>query len=535
MKLFLSVPHQSKQSASDTVTRPGQTKEWIAKLPLLNSRESLSQIHSALHGINRMVLRASQRLKLLDMYRPPLRVIRGQVETRLANGAAPLSDSDLMMAELFRDCCIEMGYGYKSIILEIAQSGKRRQLDELRLSMGRALFYLEQTIYACAMHRQTPPEGIWQEIHTIYQYAGKLGLTNDSIKDPITKTETTTSITVVYQRAVLFGLADPFHQSVPLMGRVLDFLRRRAHNAQLSNYRRPPTERCQFVIDPQSDCPARAYVKQAKQTPPADALLLDTVNLTRHAHDQLKTLQSAEQLDIELDDEFKDDLGKKLLEEVVRAWGLIPRRQEERADLDDARVEVVTGIAVVAFCMNQEKPFQPFSIDQANHAAASSYQAHRAQRWDAKLQKLDCRVLNKAESGMRISLTYDAPAIGSLRVGDVIACRENDGPWIPGLIRWMRCVEDNVHFGVEHLRHPSRPVAIKSVSTDREAPFKEGLVIYNAGAGSTTLELITPPGLFRYQRNLFVDDGEKLLMARSRRLIERSQTVEWFECEMLNL
>lgn len=536
MKLFLAVPSQAKQSSSDRVVRLGQTREWIAKLPLLNSRESLQQIHSSLYRTNRTLLKAGQRLKLLDLYRSPLRIIRGHVETQLAKGAAPLSDDGLAIAELFRDCCLEMGYGYKSIILEIAQSGKRRQLDELRLSMGRALFYLEQTVYACAMYRQVPPEGIWQEIHTIYQYARKLGVANDAIRDPIAKTQTTTSITVVYEKVVLFGLADLFQQFVPLMGRMLEFLRKRAQDAQLSDYRPPPTERCQFVIDPHSDYPARAYVKQAEEKPPTDALLLDTVNLTRHAHEQLNTLRSAEELDIELDDEFKDDLGKKLLEEVVRAWGLIPRRQEERAEVADTRIETVTGLTVVTFCMNQEEPFELSSVDQADYSSViRSHRMYLNRQRDTKLQRLDCHALDKGESGVKLSLPYGTPAVGSLRVADVVATRENGGSWIPGLIRWVRCAEDIIQFGVEHLQRPTRPVAVKAVSTDRESPFKEGLALYDEGTEASTLQLITPPGQFQNLRNLLVDDGEKLLMASCRKLIERSQTMEWFECERLNL
>lgn len=536
MKLYLAVPRQTGQKKTETVTRPAQTREWIARLPLLNTRESLRQIHTALYDINRTELRTTQRLKLLDMYRSPLRVIRGQVETQLAKGAVPLSDNDLLAVEFFRECCVEMAYGYKATILEIAQSRKRRQMDEMRLSMGRAMFYLEQTIFACALYRQATPEGIWQEMHTIYYYARSLGITEDSIKDPITKARSQTSISLTYRRALLFGLSDPFHQSIPLMGRVLEFLRRNAQNADLRDYAQPPTERCQFIIDPQSDYPARAYVKQADQKPPKDALLLDTVALTRRAHDQLKRLTSAEQVDVALDDEFQDDLGRKLLEEVVYAWGLIPRREEERRAVEQKRVEVMTGIAAVNFCLNGETAFELSSTDHADRSAtAGTFQLHQVRRRQTRTGKLECRVLDRGESGLRLGLSYDAATVGILRVGDIIACRADDEPWTPALIRWMRCVEDVIQFGVKKLGGGVLPVAVKPVSTEREDPFKEALAVRSGDDEGASLQLLTPPGLYRYQRNLFVDDGETLLMVRGRKLIERSQMVERFECETINL
>lgn len=536
MKLFLAVPRQSSKKTSVTVTRSAQMREWIARLPLLNCRESLSQIHRTLHGINRTALRTTQRLKLLDMYRSPLRVIRGQVETQLARGAAPLSENELLAAELFRECCVEMAYGYKAAILDIAQSRKRRQKDVMRLSMGRALFYLEQTIFACALYRHPPPEGIWHEMHAIHYYGLKLGVADDPIRDPVAKTRSATSISLTYRRALLFGLSDPFHQSIPLMTRVLEFLRRNAQNAVLRSYAQPPTERCQFIIDPQSDYPARAYVKQTDQEAPKNALLLDTVDLTRRAHDQLKRLTSAEQVDVALDDEFQDDLGRKLLEEVVYAWGLIPRREGERQDAARLQIDVMTGIAAVNFCMNRETPFELSSTDPADSSAtAGTFQLHQVRRRQTRNEKLECRVLDRGESGLRLGAPYDTTAVGSLRVGDIIACRENEEPWTPGLIRWMRCVDDVIQFGIKKLSRGIQPVAVKPVSTEREDPFKEALAMRSDEDDESSMQLITPPGLYRYQRNLFVDDGETLLMIRSQRLIERSQMIDWFECESLNL
>ena len=334
----------------------------------------------------------------------------------------------------------------------------------------------------------------------------------------------------------MFGLSDPFHQSIPVIGRLLDFLRRHAQNAQLRNYSTPPTERCQFVIDPQSDHPARAYVKQGDEEPPKDAMLLDTVNLTRHAHDQLKRLTSAEQFDVELDDEFRDDLGRKLLEEVVNAWGMIPRREEERTESDQGGIEVMIGINAVNYCVNGEKQFELTSTDEADHVIISStFQLNQVRRQSSISEKLNCRVLDRGESGLRVAVPYDGAAVGSLRVGDVIGCREDNGVWTAGLIRWIRCVEDAIQFGVKKLQHTTRPVAVKPVSKEREEPFKESLALFPQNSEGSLLQLITPPGLYGQQRNLFVDDGSTLLMTRARRLIERSQTVEWFECETINL
>lgn len=528
MKLFLAVPRQSKQSGAQTATSAGRTRDWVARLPLLDTRESLQQIHESLHGLNRSLLKTAQRLKLLDMHRSPLRVILGQVESRFSRGAAPLSQSDLVVAGLFRDCCVEMAFGYKILVLETARSMKRRQLDEMKISMARALFYLEQTVFACALFRHSPPEGIWQEVHTLYSYARKLGVAEESLRDPVSKVRTSTNISLTYRRALLFGLSDPFHQSVPLMRRVVDFLRRRAGNAQLKRNIRTPRGHCQFVIDPQSDYPAKPYLKSDKESPPKNALFLDTLNLTRDARELLKRLESAEQIDVELDSEFKDELGKKLLREVVYKWGLILTREEERSATDNL-VEIVLGIEAASYYVNGESPFSLSSVDPGDDDIDT------LQPRSSDLRKLECRVLDRGDTGLRITIPYDAADAGALRVGSVITCREADGSWSPGLIRWIRCIDESIHLGVQKLSDHARPVAVKPVSNEREDPFKAALAIRAKHDDGSVLRLITRPGLYRPQRNLFVDDGQALLMVRIRKLIESSQIMEWFECETLNL
>lgn len=534
MKLFLAVPRQSKQGSPQTTTSAGRTRDWVTRLPLLDTRESLLQIHGSLQGINRTTLRVTQRLRLLDMHRSPLRVIRGQVESRFSKGAAPLSQADLLIAGLFRDCCVEMAFGYKIVVLEVAQSRKRRQLEEMKLSMARALFYLEQTIFACALFRQSPPDGIWQEIHTIYSYARKLGVSEDPLKDSVAKVRTSTTISLTYRRALLFGLSDPFHQSVPLMARVQDFLRRHAANAQIKKHVRTPRGHCQFVVDLLSDYPARAYSKTEK--PPKYALFLDTFNLTRNARELLKGLQDADQVDVELDKEFQDDLGRKLLEEVVYKWGLILSRQDERRDGGDVNIEIMIGIHAANYCAHDETPFIVSAFEQTSEDSPGGGQSGQVLRpRESDLKKVECRVLDRGSTGFRFTVPYDAAAAGTLRVGDIITCREAHDPWVPGLIRWMRCIDDSIHFGVKTISDITRPIALKPVSTDREDPFKAGLAIYPEGVDTSLLQLITLPGIYRQQRNLFVDDGHALLMTRTRRLIESTQTMEWFECETLNL
>jgi len=539
MKLYLSVPRQSARSAPETTTRTRQTRAYIARLPLLDAGESVRQILSGVHGMNRTPVRTAQRLKLLDMYRAPLRVIRGQVESRLSRGAAPLSAANLSMAEAFRDCCIEMGYGYKIVILEVARSRRRRQLDELRLSMGRTLFYLEQAAYACAMYRQLPPEGLWLEAHTIYWYARQLGIHEDGIRDPVTRTRSETSISVSYRRALLFGLSDPYHQSVPLMGRLLEFLRRHAQDAAITRFAKPPTERCQFVIDPMSDRPARPFVKVMDDPPPRDGLLLDTLNLTRRAHDQLQRLTSAEEYDVELDDEFQDELGRKLLEEVVYAWGVTPRRREEREAAGHTTVALAIGVAAVSRCLNGGKPVELSSAAQPDHANLGPLPRYPAHGRQVESTPVECRVVDRSESGIRLSIAYDAAGAGTVTVGEVVALRVDDGAWRTGTIRWVHCPGERIQIGVALLPPAVRPVAVRPFSNDNasnanEAPFSDALAIQRAG-GESGIQLIAPAGVYRQQRNLFIDDGNALQMARGTRLIERhpGSGSEWFECQPL--
>jgi len=537
MKLFLAVPRQSTQTGSQSVIRPTRTRQWISRLPLLDTWESLSRIHEALRESNRTVLKTAQRLKLLDIYRPPVRVIRGQVESRLSRGAAPLADEDLALAGLFRDTCVEMAYGYKTIVLDIARSRKRRQLDDMRLSMARAIFYLEQTIFACAMFHQAPPVGVWQEIHAIYYYTRKLGMSDEPIKAPVLKGRASITISLVYRRAVLFGLADPFHQSVPMLIRILDFLKEHVDSTQIESYSRPRTRHCQFIIDPHSDSPARAYVKDTKQKPPRDALLLNTIDMTRRAHELLKRLESVREDDVELDNEFQNRIGGILLREVVHCWGLTAQREAERTTRNRQHVDLVSGMEKVIYVLNGESAFKPASMDHALRDPSANILAipSAADTATGEFEPLAGLAMDHAETGLRISIPYARAGIGTFQIGGIVATRCWDEPWTAGSIRWIRCIDASIQMGIRKFPPGFAPAAIKPVSTEYEVPFKGGLMSKASHAPQVSVQLVTPAGLYQRQRNLFVDEGETLLMVRTGKLIEQSQVLEWFECENLNL
>lgn len=322
MKLYLTVPQQRRPPERAPGASGDDRQAWITGLPERATRDSLTQLGEFLSEIARTERKPMPRLELLDLYRAPLRLLRRQVETQLGPGTPPLSAAHQVLAELLRDCGAEMAYGYKAVVLQLARRGKRRQRDAQRLAMARAMFYLEETIFASALVRQPPAEGSWLEIHTLFQYARQLGTAEDAIRDPVTHSRSATSVSLAYRRALLFGLLDPLRQSLPVMGRLVEFLRRHARLAVLTRSRDVTPGPCQFIIAPLSDSPGYARDAAPGQPPSDDALVLDAAALARSAHDQLQHLVVAARRNVEYNDELRDAHATRLLVHVVATCGL---------------------------------------------------------------------------------------------------------------------------------------------------------------------------------------------------------------------
>ena len=117
----LSVPGCSNRLVSEVELHPAKVEQWLASLPLLNLSQGGRQLHATLTTYNRMEIDPAVRLKLLELYRQPIRHIVAELQKQYVGMLLPLPEKNKKAAEQDRQFQLELAYGYKYVVLAHAR------------------------------------------------------------------------------------------------------------------------------------------------------------------------------------------------------------------------------------------------------------------------------------------------------------------------------------------------------------------------------------------------------------------------------
>ena len=95
----LSVPGCSNRLVSEVELHPGKVEQWLASLPLLNLAQGGRQLYGTLTTYNRMDIDPAVRLKLLELYRQPIRHVVTELQKQYVGMRLPLPEKNKKAAE----------------------------------------------------------------------------------------------------------------------------------------------------------------------------------------------------------------------------------------------------------------------------------------------------------------------------------------------------------------------------------------------------------------------------------------------------
>ena len=539
MGSILAVPEQSSARVVTVELKPAQAKERLAKLPLLHSEDTLSKIFHDLHDLNRIPVKPGTRLRLLELYRKPVKFIEGNIDKNLSGKYTPLSEKNGQIAELCRQVSVEMAYGYKSVVLDSANAFlTTRSSGDLPTAVHRSIRYLTHTIYNSATYYSSFPPGTWLEIHALFLYARKLGIQDKVVKDTLNRAKPKNSISHAYQHAVLFGISDPYKQSATVIRKIYRYLDRWASNVKITTYRSATTTRCHFVIDPSLDRPHQPDSTGNNPKRSKQLLQFDARAITKIAHNQWCKLGSgADPNSSTLGEGFFDNGGLDMLERVIQAWGLSPKRKHPRNAISGP-YQMALGINACNFFLNGGSGFTGAATDEEEHiidAASGTFGLQQVRKRDEVYVKQNWQGANESIHGLCLFVDLSRPAAVLVRVGEVIAFRTNrgDARWGAGLVRWVRATETELRIGIQRLGASCLAVAIKPASGEKTSTsvYKNSIAVPHNDNIEQAKSLLAPPGIYKKDRALMVDDGTNVKLVRATSLIERSLHFEWFEFE----
>lgn len=530
MALELSIPDPSARLLAEVELSPAKVERWLAGLPLLNTAATAQKLEDTLVAYNRIPLGAELRFALLELYRLPIQQISLELRKQFVGLPLPLPDRARRQAEQTLQFQRELAYGYKQVVL--AQREQAAPGHDRAAALQRAIRHLTEVLAASYLSYSPYAAGTWREIHGLYAHAEEIGVTQITVDDPLGGTGSRASVADAYKHALLLDLCDPYHLPSRMVAHIDRYLETHAALAELGEVSGQVETVCQFLIDPASD---RAGVANTGQPVEAtDGLrLLNTVELARTLHVQLTTLSTGvPPAVLGLPAELLAD-GEEMLRRPVHVWGVNPKRVFRRSARPNLGIDVAVGTDAVNYWLNGGRRFLPSSAYVGPHPERTCVGTFGKQQQEAEHVEHEYATWQlQDESAGGMSLLKTGLVHRPVRVGDLLATRFSAAqPWTISVVRWVRSPNPSrVEIGAQRVAPGARPVLVKTVSSDKkESDFLAALWLPAIAALKQPQTLVTPRNVFKPNRVIYLDDGQRLERIVARQLIEVTPTFERFQ------
>jgi len=338
MSLNLSVPASDKRSNIPVETRVDQVGSWLAQLARGNVAEAAQAMCEALAGLNHHKLQAGARLELLELYRSASGDLLPALKAQFVIVPLPLPERSQRVADLNRKLYTELAHGYQLAMQDLADGASEFVIQ-------RAIACLGQVLSTCYETYIPVPAGVWADIHRLYRHAERYGL----LDKPVADGSATSSVALVYKQAFLLAVADPYHLMQGEVIRVLDYVERFAHLAELRSGAEGVGQSGLFLVKVSGDVPPQSLPKSVREIDWETNELLHTSAMATQLSQQLGGLEAGiAPADLLLPDTARDQAYRNLLKRLLKHWGAPARRYFNRKQ-HTAGLDLCVGIRAIHY------------------------------------------------------------------------------------------------------------------------------------------------------------------------------------------
>ncbi|RRV43138.1 molecular chaperone [Pseudomonas sp. o96-267] len=536
---LLRVPTPSKQSLSFCDGSPRDLKRWIAGLPKANIGETARQLYQSLVELNQFLTPSENRLQLLELLRPEVSFVCQHLERHFLNQAIVLDERPRKVANLCQALQNHLAVGYKLIISRvITRSGKDRD-QLLAVSLQRASHSLCSPLIRASQLYCPVPEGLWLELHQLYQIACEQRLQRQVIRDPLARHTQGMSTEQTYVTALLLGCARTNQMRQNGIARLAEALEPWSTLVKLQAGDDPDSL---FVLAPQIDGPPR-YKSLYQSSELHNLLGIDTQPLV----DAIK-----EYLDLPEEERSKsrlmipEGISLDLLQHVAAAWGDIAERTFQRT-AGHGSLTLCIGMTALHFFLAGRSSFaevlkRPVEIGAAVFKPvtgepdvwSSAFDAQRNAADEIHFEEIQYTkvtpgeqaqpesngesyptfplpIVNHSPGGYCLSWPKDVPS--QLQAGELLGVQDNPSQgWSVAIVRWIRQVRGGgTQMGIELIAPHARPCGLQLLRKgEQNSQYLRALLLPEISAISRPASLITPRLPFQEGSKVLINDhGEE--------------------------
>lgn len=507
MAIKLNTPILQDDPVFIAETRPQKIQQSLSELEVKNPAELASYLHDELETLNRQKVSASLRLQALESYRPFLTNVANTLAEDYIHSELPLQDKAKSSAAMNEALWLELGYGYKLVLIDLQNQLIRLGTDKSSaLAIYRAIHAISEHAFVYHQTYVIPPSHIWSDLHQLYYCAVQLGIHNIDIETNKNETNVSllTTIEDIYKHALLVSLAQPQQLTQLDIRLIAEYLTHYIRHTFINAVVPLENTSGAFVINLDSDSPPLPYSKQKDEPNPVSDVLLQTINLIFAIHQDLKTLQDHQlPKNNSIPAEANRNNYIELLTYLIKNWGISPKRIFNRT-LKNGDIELITGIAAL------------HAIDNAPNTAPAA-----PSHW---------KTLNISPTGIAIRRHHTAEK--NISVGALVGIKaNNEANWEIGFIRWANCgTRDRLDIGVQ-LIAPQALGAIAHIADN--ARSEQVLMLPEITAVKQAATIIAPTGTYKPARQLTITYNNKTEQVMLTKLIEHTHLIERIQYSIL--
>ena len=505
MSLSINLAPLEFESAAFAETRPQKVLEFTKSIGHMETFLAASRLLEELKILNRQKLDADTRIQTLELYRKITHELGHDLEEVYGNAAVPMPDDAKNYAALAEAIWLETGYGYKRALLDLKQKlinfQENKQHSLVMLRIIEALKNEALVNYLCYT---LPSDALWSDLHKVYFHALQLGLEDTEVAEHAIGANSKT-INLVYIQALLINIANPQRLSKANIRKMSHYVGSLAKFAELRGMGVIEKPMGVFLIELDSKKPPVPYLKN-RNTPSIETdILLVTVEVARHIHQQLTYIQEAKAQNSEpLPTAALEIVDEELLKHLIKYFGVATARAFARLEKKQA-AELSIGLEAASILFRSAK--------RAKEEARSYWE-----------------VINTSPDGYALKTTNLQDI--KIAVGELVSIKESEvSPWVLGYVVWLITKSQQIEVGIKLLSPSAESVTVKSPTNNI---VSNALLLPAIKALNRPVSIITDCDYLSEDSIAEIKEGNKKSKLKINQLLERSACFDRFEYSLIH-
>ncbi|MEG5265417.1 molecular chaperone [Pseudomonas sp. JDS28PS106] len=554
LPLSLRAPVPTQSSLTFCEATPRDLKRWISTLPKANLGEMARLLYQGLSELNQLLTPSENRLQMLELLRPEVYFVCRHLERHFLNQAIVLDERPRKVANLCQALQNHLATGYKQIVQRVAPRYVKERGPLLGTAIQRAMHALNGPLIRANQLYCPVQEGLWLELHQLYQIARQHQLQHVAVNEPLAHHSRTLTAEQTYVIGLLMGCSRCNQMRQLNIGKLADALEAWC---SLVKVQTPAQAHSLFAVDPAVDKPA-LYRTLFADTQLAQMVGIDPRPLADSISQYLE-LPAEQRAKSAL--QVPQGVSTDLLQHLAAAWGDVSERTFQRT-AGHGTLKLCIGMSALHYHVAGQKSFSEllqlpavaraadFSLkmasDNADDPWASAFDTQRGQTSSVLLPyeeiqyqsagdsdaagnaqqsfpTYELNIVNHSPGGYCLAWPKEVPS--QLQAGELIGIQDETGQgWSIAIVRWVRQVRSGgTQMGVELIAPFAQPCGMQLIREEQNSQYLRTLMLPEVRAMDKPPTVLAPRLPFQEGSNVLLNvSGKERKAALSNRKVSSS-------------